>query len=52
MSEYDLMLQTVRLHAKKKDTLVFIGGFKDDNPEGRKICVIVRTQKQLRDNHS
>ena len=47
MSEYDLMLQTVRLHAKKKDTLVFIGGFKDDNPEGRKICVLLDE-----DNHS
>ncbi len=45
MSEYDLMLQTVRLHAKKKDTLVFIGGFKDDNPEGRKICVLLDEQE-------
>ena len=41
MAEYDLMLQTVRLHVKKKDTLMFIGFFRDDNPEGRVVRVLL-----------
>lgn len=39
MENYDFVLENIRFHLIEKDTLIFNGWFRDDNPDNRKIEV-------------
>lgn len=39
MENYDFVLENMRFHLIEKDTLIFNGWFRDDNPDNRKIEV-------------
>lgn len=41
MSEYDFVIERVRLHTVQKDILIFTGFFRDDNPQKRTLKVRV-----------